>query len=264
MAMSDQPGNAERYRSRAMIFKSLRDQIDSMMVRDPAARSRIEVVLAYPSLHALLIHRLAHAAWRRDWRLLGRVLSNFGRFLTGIEIHPGAKIGSRLFIDHGLGVVIGETAEVGNDVTMYHDVTLGGVLPSVNSASQIGVKRHPTIQDGVIIGSGAQVLGAITVGEGARIGANAVVTKDVPAGVTVVGNPSRVVMPHDRRAATTFMAYGTPTGEMADPLLRAIEDLRSHVNTLSVQVAELEARLAAEENRQAEDEPPSLAASGKL
>jgi len=152
-----------------------------MMLRDPAARSRIEVILAYPSLHALLIHRLAHAVWRRGWRLLGRVLSNFGRFLTGIEIHPGATIGSRLFIDHGLGVVIGETAEVGDDVTMYHDVTLGGVLPSVNSASQIGVKRHPTIRDGVIIGSGAQVLGAVTVGEGARIGANAVVTKDVPA-----------------------------------------------------------------------------------
>ena len=247
-----------------MIFKSLRDQIDSMMLRDPAARSRIEVILAYPSLHALLIHRLAHAAWRRGWRLLGRVLSNFGRFLTGIEIHPGAKIGSRLFIDHGLGVVIGETAEVGDDVTMYHDVTLGGVLPSVNSASQIGVKRHPTIRDGVIIGSGAQVLGAVTVGEGARIGANAVVTKDVPAGVTVVGNPSRIIMPKDKRAAAAFMAYGTPTGEMADPLLRAIEDLRSHLNVLNARVAELEGRLAAEESPEAKDARPGVAASGKL
>jgi serine O-acetyltransferase len=247
-----------------MIFKSLRDQIDSMMLRDPAARSRIEVILAYPSLHALLIHRLAHAVWRRGWRLLGRVLSNFGRFLTGIEIHPGATIGSRLFIDHGLGVVIGETAEVGDDVTMYHDVTLGGVLPSVNSASQIGVKRHPTIRDGVIIGSGAQVLGAVTVGEGARIGANAVVTKDVPAGVTVVGNPSRIIMPKDKRAAAAFMAYGTPTGEMADPLLRAIEDLRSHLNVLNARVAELEGRLAAEESPEAKDARPGVAASGKL
>lgn len=247
-----------------MIFKSLRDQIDLMMLRDPAARSRIEVILAYPSLHALLIHRLAHAVWRRGWRLLGRVLSNFGRFLTGIEIHPGATIGSRLFIDHGLGVVIGETAEVGDDVTMYHDVTLGGVLPSVNSASQIGVKRHPTIRDGVIIGSGAQVLGAVTVGEGARIGANAVVTKDVPAGVTVVGNPSRIIMPKDKRAAAAFMAYGTPTGEMADPLLRAIEDLRSHLNVLNARVAELEGRLAAEESPEAKDARPGVAASGKL
>jgi serine O-acetyltransferase len=247
-----------------MIFKSLRDQIDSMMLRDPAARSRIEVILAYPSLHALLIHRLAHAVWRRGWRLLGRVLSNFGRFLTGIEIHPGATIGSRLFIDHGLGVVIGETAEVGDDVTMYHDVTLGGVLPSVNSASQIGVKRHPTIRDGVIIGSGAQVLGAVTVGEGARIGANAVVTKDVPAGVTVVGNPSRIIMPKDKRAAAAFMAYGTPTGEMADPLLRAIEDLRSHLNVLNARVAELEGRLAAEESPEAKDARPGVAASRKL
>jgi serine O-acetyltransferase len=247
-----------------MIFKSLRDQIDSMMLRDPAARSRIEVILAYPSLHALLIHRLAHAVWRRGWRLLGRVLSNFGRFLTGIEIHPGATIGSRLFIDHGLGVVIGETAEVGDDVTMYHDVTLGGVLPSVNSAFQIGVKRHPTIRDGVIIGSGAQVLGAVTVGEGARIGANAVVTKDVPAGVTVVGNPSRIIMPKDKRAAAAFMAYGTPTGEMADPLLRAIEDLRSHLNVLNARVAELEGRLAAEESPEAKDARPGVAASGKL
>lgn len=258
--------DAETYRNRAMNFKSLRDQIDSMMARDPAARSRLEVILAYPCFHALIWHRLARAAWVRGWRLLGRVLSNLGRFLTGIEIHPGARIGERLFIDHGLGVVIGETAEVGDDVTMYHDVTLGGVMPSVDSAAQVGLKRHPTIRDGVIIGSGAQILGPITVGEGARIGANAVVTKDVPAGVTVVGNPARIVMPKDKHA--TFLAYGTPTGELADPFLKAIEDLRGHITALNQRVAELEAELAtrapeAPDREARAAERPSVVASGK-
>jgi serine O-acetyltransferase len=234
-----------------MDFKSLRDQIDSMMARDPAARSRLEVVLAYPGFHAVLWHRMAHGAWLRGWRLFGRLLSNIGRFLTGIEIHPGARIGDRLFIDHGLGVVIGETAEIGDDVTLYHDVTLGGVAPSVESASQVGVKRHPTLGNGVIVGSGAQILGPITVGEGARVGANAVVTKDVPVGVTVVGNPARMIVPRDKRATREFMAYGTPTGELADPFLRAIEDLRGHVTALNARVAELEAELAA--RRRAEE-----------
>jgi len=212
-----------------------------MMARDPAARSRLEVVLAYPCFHAMLWHRLAHAAWVRDWRLLGRVLSHLGRFLTGIEIHPGAKIGRRLFIDHGMGVVIGETAEIGDDVTIYHDVTLGGVMPSVDAAAQVGVKRHPTLENGVIVGSGAQILGAITVAANARVGANAVVTKDVPAGVTVVGNPARIVVPKDKRE---FLAYGTPTGELTDPFQRALEELRGHVAALNEKVASLESQLA--------------------
>jgi serine O-acetyltransferase len=227
-----------------MIFKSLREEIDAIIARDPAARSRVEVVLTYPSFHVLLWHRMAHAVWIRGWHLLGRLLSNAGRLLTGIEIHPGAKIGRRLFIDHGMGVVIGETTEVGDDVTMYHDVTLGGVMPSVDSASQIGMKRHPTLRDHVIIGSGAQVLGPITVGEGARIGANAVVTKDIPAGVTAVGNPARLVMPRDKRAAPAFVAYGTPTGELSDPYLRALEELRSQLGALQEHVAALEGQLA--------------------
>lgn len=234
-----------------MDFKSLRDEIDSLMARDPAARSRLEVVLAYPGFHAVLWHRMAHGAWVRGWRLLGRLLSNIGRFLTGIEIHPGAKIGRRLFIDHGLGVVIGETAEIGNDVTLYHDVTLGGVAPSVDSASQVGVKRHPTLKSGVIIGSGAQILGPITVGEAARVGANAVVTKDVPAGVTMVGNPARMIVPPERRGTREFMAYGTPMGELVDPFQRAIEDLRGHITALNARVAQLEAELAA--RQQSED-----------
>jgi serine O-acetyltransferase len=230
-----------------MIFKSLRDEIDAMIARDPAARSRLEVVLTYPSFHALLWYRPAHGAWIHDWRLLGRVLSHIGRLLTGIEIHPGAKIGKRLFIDHGTGVVIGETAEIGDDVTMYQNVTLGGLLPSVDSSAQVGIKRHPTIRDRAIIGSGAQILGDITVGEGARIGANAVVTKDVPAGATAVGNPSRIILPQDKRAAASFMAYGMPKGEVSDPLLRAIEELRGQMAALREQVLTLEERLAADE-----------------
>jgi serine O-acetyltransferase len=241
-----------------MNFKSLREDIDSMMARDPAARSRLEVVLAYPSFHAVLWHRLAHAAWVRNWRLLGRVLSHVGRFLTGIEIHPGAKIGKRLFIDHGMGVVIGETAVIGDDVTIYHDVTLGGVMPSVDSAAQVGVKRHPTLENGVIVGSGAQILGAITVGEGARVGANAVVTKDVPAGVTVVGNPARIVVPKDKRE---FLAYGTPTGELTDPFQRALEELRGHVAGLNDRIAELESRLSARDE-EADHSPSAKRASG--
>ena len=245
-----------------MNFKSLRDEIDSMMARDPAARSRLEVLLAYPGFHAVLWHRMAHGAWARGWRLAGRLLSNIGRFLTGIEIHPGAKIGRRLFIDHGLGVVIGETAEIGDDVTLYHDVTLGGVAPSVDSSAQVGVKRHPTLENGVIIGSGAQILGPVIVGEGARVGANAVVTKDVPAGVTVVGNPARMIMPRDKRATREFMAYGTPTGELADPFLRAIEDLRGHVAALNARVAELEAELAARRRAEEAEEQGSAISTG--
>jgi serine O-acetyltransferase len=222
----------------AMIFKRLVEDIDSMMARDPAARSRIEVALAYPGFQALLFYRVAHAAWRRRWRLTGRVLSNIGRFLTGIEIHPGACIGRRLFIDHGMGVVIGETAEIGDDVTLYHDVTLGGTAPSIDSAAQAGTKRHPTVESGVIIGSGAQVLGPITVGECARVGANAVVVSDVPAGVTVAGIPAKVIQ--RRTASHEFLAYGTPPGELPDPVGRALEALVGQIAVLQARVESLE------------------------
>jgi len=168
------------------MLNTLRDDIRCIYERDPAARSTIEILLAYPGLHALIGHRISHALWRRGFKLLGRTLSHMMRFFTGIEIHPGASIGPRLFIDHGMGVVIGETAEIGENVTIYHNVTLGGV--SLEKG-----KRHPTIEDNVVIGAGAKVLGAITIGAGSRIGANAVVVKSVPPNSVVVGVPGQVV-----------------------------------------------------------------------
>ena len=225
------------------MFKSLRDEIDATIARDPAARSAIEVVLLYPGFQAVMAHHVAHAFWRREWRLLGRWISQFSRWFTGIEIHPGARIGRRFFIDHGMGVVIGETSEIGDDVTIYHDVTLGGVAPSLDSESQRDQKRHPTLEDNVIVGSGAQVLGPITVGRCARVGANAVVTKDVPENRTVVGIPAKVV---NARSETPeqprFVAYGTPTGDLPDPVARAIDGLLDEVQSLRARVNELESR----------------------
>ncbi|MGB1027973.1 MAG: serine O-acetyltransferase, partial [Rhodospirillaceae bacterium] len=168
-----------------MAFKRLREDIDAIMHRDPAARSRLEVLLCYPGLHAVLFYRVSNFLWRKNWPTMARVVSQIAKMLTAVEIHPGATIGRRFFIDHATGVVIGETAEIGHDVTIYHDVTLGGI--SLNPG-----KRHPTLEDGVIVGAGAQVLGPITVRTGARVGANAVVISEVPPGATVVGIPARV------------------------------------------------------------------------
>lgn len=226
------------------MFARLKDEIDSYIARDPAARSRVEVLMSYPSFHAITLHRISHWLWLRDWRLTSRWLSYVARLFTGIEIHPGATIGKRLFIDHGLGVVIGETAEIGDDVTLYHDVTLGGLLPSVNSRAQVGVKRHPTLRDGVIVGSGAQILGPITVEAGARVGANAVVVSDVVAGTTVVGIPAKAAgAPRLVDRALDFCAYGTMGGRMPDPTEEEIESLVARVQALSARVAELEAKL---------------------
>jgi serine O-acetyltransferase len=225
------------------MFKSIRAEIDAMMLRDPAARSRIEVVLCYPGFQALMFHRLSHWMWVRGFRLLGRAMSQLGRFITGIEIHPGAVIGKRFFIDHGMGVVVGETSKIGDDVTLYHGVTLGGVAPSVDSHSQRDTKRHPTLEDGVIVGSGAQVLGPITVGRNARVGANAVATKDVPEAVTVVGIPAKVVQSRETAPsaeAPSFVAYGTPMGDVPDPVARAIEGLLDEVQSLRARVNQLE------------------------
>ncbi len=227
-----------------MIFKNFRQEIDSMIARDPAARSRLEVMTVYPGFHAVVFYRLSHALWMRNWRFLGRFVSQLARWLTGIEIHPGARIGRNLFIDHGMGVVIGETAVIGDDVTLYHGVTLGGIAPSIDSESQIDKKRHPTLEDDVIVGSGAQVLGPITVGRCARVGANAVVVRDVPEGVTVTGIPARITAPRNKKRDGAFMAYGTPSGDQPDPLVGAIESLRSQVSTLTERIEELEGRKA--------------------
>lgn len=224
------------------MLKNLRDDIDATIARDPAAKSRFEVALLYPGFQALIYHRLAHALWCHRWYLLGRWISQFARWVTGIEIHPGATIGQRFVIDHGMGVVIGETAEIGDDVTLYHGVTLGGVAPSVDSESQRDQKRHPTLEDGVIIGSGAQILGPITVGRCARVGANAVATKDVPSCTTVVGIPARPVAPRQPNTDPNpgFVAYGTPTGDVPDPVSRAIDGLLDEVQSLRARVVDLE------------------------
>ena len=211
-----------------MAFMFLRESVRSYRERDPAARSNLEVLLCYPGLHASLFHRVAHALWARKFKLLARLVSHLSRFLTGIEIHPGARIGRRLVIDHGMGVVIGETAEIGDDVYLYHQVTLGG------TSSNKG-KRHPTLQDGVIVGAGAKILGAIIIGANARVGANAVVVLAVPAGVTVVGIPARPIDRHQPRP--DFDAYGTPCDEVLDPLMRDLEGLRTELTELELRVA---------------------------
>ena len=205
------------------MFDRLREDIATIRERDPAARSTWEVLTCYPGLHALFIHGLAHACWRAGFRWLGRFISHCGRFLTGIEIHPGATMGRRVFIDHGMGVVVGETAEIGDDCTIYQGVTLGG------TSLEKGAKRHPTLARGVIVGANAQVLGGFTVGEGARVGSGAVVTKPVPSGATVVGNPGRIIQrgtDAQREAAAAkmgFSAYGVTQGD--DPVAQAMKGL---------------------------------------
>lgn len=177
------------FKSLAAIKKDLKEDIEAVFNRDPAARNSLEVILTYPGIHALILHRGAHCLWQNEQKLAARAISYGSRIITGIEIHPAAKIGKRFFIDHGVGVVIGETAEIGNDVTLYHGVTLGGV--SWNNG-----KRHPTLEDGVIVGAGAKVLGPFTVGKNAKIGSNAVVVKPVPAGATMVGSAARMISDH--------------------------------------------------------------------
>ena len=221
------------------MFKRIWEDIGCVFGRDPAVRSRIEVFFCYPGFHALLFYHVAHWLWESGFRLLGRFVSHVGRMVTGIEIHPGARIGRRFFIDHGMGVVIGETSVIGDDVTLYHHVTLGGVTWSPG-------KRHPTVGDGVVVGAGAQVLGPITVGRDARIGANAVVLKDVPPGATMVGIPARPAGPTEaKKEASSFDAYGTPSPDIADPTTRAVERLLDEVRTLRSRVEELEQGAAA-------------------
>ncbi len=218
------------------MFKKLGEDISTIMRHDPAARSRLEVVLCYPGFHAMLFYRVAHFLWRHGLKLLGRFVSHLGRWFTGIEIHPGAKIGRRLFVDHGMGVVIGGTAEIGDDVTLYQGVTLGG------TSLERDVKRHPTLEDGVIIGSGASVLGPFIVGAGARVGANAVVISEVPAGATMVGIPAKQISRRDQKSKQEeFLAYGTPN-KITDPVARALDGLLDQVSTLKARLEVIEAR----------------------
>jgi serine O-acetyltransferase len=222
------------------MFDRLREDIAAIRERDPAARSAWEVVTCYPGLHAITMHRFAHACWRGQWRWLARFVSQMARFLTGIEIHPGATLGRRVFIDHGMGVVIGETAEIGDDCTIYQGVTLGG------TSLTRGAKRHPTLARGVIVGAGAKVLGGFTVGAEAKIGSNAVVVKPVPAGGTAVGNPARIVMPAVAKPQTQqregFCAYGiTPNAD--DPVSLAIHGLIDHASTQTQRIDDIVAAL---------------------
>lgn len=215
-----------------MIFKRLADDIDAILAHDPAARSRVEVVLCYPGFHAVAFHRLAHAAWGQNWKLTGRFISHVARWLTGIEIHPAARIGRRLFVDHGMGVVIGETSEIGDDVTLYQGVVLGGI--SLDEG-----KRHPTLGNDVIVGAGAKVLGPVIVGDGARVGANAVVLKDVPAGATMVGVPARQAARAAKRDRSEFCAYGQDP-DLPDPVAIALDAVCGDIAKLRARVAELE------------------------
>lgn len=206
----------------------LHEDIQSVKERDPAARSSIEVFFCYPGLHAIWFHRFSHWFWVRNFFFIGRFISHLGRFCTGIEIHPGATIGRRLFIDHGMGVVIGETAEIGDDVTIYHGVTLGGV-------SLEKKKRHPTVADNAVIGSGAKVLGPFTVGAGAKIGSNSVVVKEVPDNATVVGIPGRVVMATEEQNKKADFEHG----KLPDPEAKAISCLFDQLRELERKYVEL-------------------------
>lgn len=220
------------------MFKRLREDISCVFDRDPAARNSFEVLTAYPGVHALLWHRVSHLLWRMHLKWIARMFSQASRLLTGIEIHPGAKIGRRFFIDHGMGVVIGETAVIGDDVTLYHGVTLGGT-------SWDKGKRHPTLGNNVVVGAGAKVLGPITLSNGARVGSNAVVVKDVPENATVVGIPGHIVAVKAQDASTEkreafakkigFDAYGTSSG-MADPVANAIDIMLDHINAMDTQM----------------------------
>lgn len=228
------------------MFKGLREDIASIYARDPAARHFFEVLTNYPGLHAIWWHRVSHRLWKWRLRWLARFMSTIARWLTGVEIHPGARIGRRFFIDHGMGVVIGETAEIGDDCTLYHGVTLGGT-------SWKAGKRHPTLGNGVVIGAGAKVLGPVMVGDNARIGSNAVVVKDVPAGATMVGIPGRVVAqrggqhngsnPNDEKRAAIAKKYGfdayAVSEDNPDPVAMVIGNMLDHVNLLDERVADL-------------------------
>jgi len=229
------------------MFKNLREYLNSVFQRDPAARSVLEVITAYPGVHALVIHRLAHLLWNWHLKWLARMLSLLARWVTGIEIHPGAKIGRRFFIDHGMGVVIGETATIGDDCTLYHGVTLGGTTWRKE-------KRHPSLGNNVVVGAGAKILGPINVGDGARVGSNSVVVRDVPAGATVIGIPGRIIgaekdtskSPHREAMAKKigFDAYGQ-SKDILDPVAQVIDLMLDHMHLIDKKMKVLSSTLEA-------------------
>lgn len=233
------------------MFKTIREDINSVFNRDPAARSALEIIFCYPGLHAVWFYRIAHWFWIHNCYFLGRFISHLGRFFTGVEIHPGARIGNKFFIDHGMGVVIGETAEIGDNVTLYHGVTLGGVTWDK-------VKRHPTLDDNVVIGSGAKILGPFTVGKGAKVGSNSVVVKEVPPNATVVGIPGRVVMEEKKDdTARPDLEHG----KLPDPEAKAIACLFDQIRALEKKVQELTTRL--EENDRSVAEQTDKSSQGR-
>ncbi len=242
------------------MFRRIREDIQCVFERDPAARTVWEVLTCYPGFHALQMHRLAHALWSAGLRWLARFLSHVTRFLTGIEIHPGATIGRRVFIDHGMGVVIGETAEVGDDCTLYHGVTLGGV--SWNKG-----KRHPTLGKGVVVGAGAKILGPLEIGDGVKVGSNSVVVKAVPAGATVVGIPARLVdsaVARAEAARMSFDAYAV-SADLDDPLNKVLAALGTRTEDFDGRLAEIIRRLEGLERERSADgpEPGRRAAGGR-
>ena len=216
-----------------MMFARLKEEIAVVFERDPAARNTWEVITCYPGFHAMLFHRAGHKLWKAGFKWLARLVSHFSRWLTGIEIHPGASIGRRFFIDHGMGVVIGETAEIGDDCTLYHGVTLGGT--SWNKG-----KRHPTLGKGVVVGAGAKILGPILVGEGARIGSNAVVVKEVPAGATAIGIPARIIEADAHNGRFTAYAVGRDNN---DPMAKALHELIGHSADIDKRIEQILAEL---------------------
>ncbi|WP_339349217.1 serine O-acetyltransferase [uncultured Alteromonas sp.] len=226
------------------MFSRIKDDIQGVFHRDPAARNTFEVLTNYPGLHAVWLHRVSHKLWKANWKWLARSLSTFNRWLTGIEIHPGATLGRRVFIDHGMGVVIGETAEVGDDVTLYHGVTLGGT-------SWTPGKRHPTLEKGAVVGAGAKVLGPITIGENAKVGSNSVVVKDIPAGATAVGIPGRIIISKQQSDAVQlnpnrnkiaekygFDAYAVAP-DNPDPVANAMGIMLEHMHQMDTKVEEM-------------------------
>ena len=217
------------------MFKKLKEDLSIVFERDPAARSYLEILTTYPGVHAILFHRIAHRIWKIKLFWLGRVISHISRFLTGIEIHPGAEIGSRFFIDHGMGVVIGETSIIGDDCTIYHGVTLGGT-------SWKQGKRHPTLENKVVVGAGAKILGPITICSGAKIGSNAVVVKDIPKNVVAVGIPARIVQDTENKV-NAFRPYAVGKDE-ADPMIKSIQSLIKQVNKQEKMIADLENTIA--------------------